>query len=287
MIAYNPEFLDITSFLSQEQNNFLISLAQGISLDSLITETQDEKSIANKLCFDFIYTSAIIEGNTYTRGEAQTLFETRKPISSKSIDEANMLLNIKAALEYVLEEKPPITKHTIREIHQMLSQGLLPKKAQGGVRDIAVTIGNSDYIPLNNPQELEVQMDKMLTYFNKIFNPFDKAIYIHNNLAYLQYFQDCNKRLARIVQNLSLLNDGLPFLSFNALRAATEIKAQYKDAMLAYYEKGETKNFVDFFVREYANTLQTLQNFQNLQHKLDITKAPQANKSLRQKGKTR
>lgn len=282
MIAYNTKFLEIKSFISTEQNAFLQSLTQGICMQELLESMRDEKSIMHKLCFDFIYTSAVIEGNTYTRGEAQTLFETRKPISSKSIDEANMLLNIKSALEYVLEQKSPITKHSIREIHQILSQGLLPKKAQGGVRNIAVTIGNSDYIPLHNPQELEVQMDKMLQCYTQIHNPFDKAIYIHNNIAYLQYFQDCNKRLARTLQNLSLLNDGLPFISFNASRAETEIKAQYKDCMLCYYEKGETKPYVDFFVAEYIKTLENIHAIQNI-HKQTL---PKTNKP-KHKGKTR
>ncbi|RLA06796.1 MAG: hypothetical protein DRQ51_08180 [Gammaproteobacteria bacterium] len=32
-----------------------------------------------------------------------------------------------------------------------------------------------------------------------IKNPFNQAIYLHNNLAYLQYFSDSNKRLARVM----------------------------------------------------------------------------------------
>ena len=258
MIPYNPAFLDKTSYLDPKESEHLLALATSINLQALLESIKDDKSIAHKLCFDFIYTSAVIEGNTYTRGEAQTLFETRKPISTKSIDEANMLLNIKAALEYVLEQKPTISKHTIREVHQILSQGLLPKKAQGGVRDIAVSIGNSDYVPLHNPQELELQMEQMLARYAEIDNPFDKAMYIHNNIAYLQYFMDCNKRLARTIQNLSLLNDGLPFLSLSASRAETEIKARYKDAMLDYYEKGDTKPYAEFFISEYASTLENI-----------------------------
>lgn len=266
MLAYNPSFLEQTSFLTQEQTLFLQNLASKVSLPTLLDGLHREKSIITKLCFDFIYTSAVIEGNTYTRAQADTLFETKSPISSKSIDEANMLLNIKSALEYVLEEKPPISKHTIREIHQILSQSLLPRKAQGGVRKIAVTIGSSDYVPLNDPQELDWQMDRMLEYYASITNPFDRAIYLHNNIAYLQYFQDCNKRLARTLQNLSLLNDGLPFVSFNARRAQTEIKAQYKDSMLCYYETGDPKPYTAFFLAEYTSTLETIHTIADNQH---------------------
>ena len=258
MIKYNPIFLEKTRFLSKAQSDDLHAISAGIDVNELIKNIENDKSIAHKLCFDFIYTSAIIEGNTYTRGEAEILFETCLPVSSKSVDDANMLLNIKSALNYILQEKPAITKHSIKEIHQILSQGLLPKKAQGGVRELAVMIGNSEYVPLNNPLELELQMERMISYYQKINNPFDKAIYIHNNTAYLQYFQDCNKRLARILQNLSLINDNMPFLSLNASRAQTEIKVQYKDAMIAYYESGDNKPYVGFFVSEYTKTLEAI-----------------------------
>ncbi|WP_236097023.1 MULTISPECIES: Fic family protein [Helicobacter] len=281
MIEYNPEFLEKTSFLGKAQSDNLRAICADIDLNEIIANIENRKSIAHKLCFDFIYTSAIIEGNTYTRGEAETLFETRLPISSKSVDDANMLLNIKYALDYILQEKPTITKHSIREIHQILSQGLLPKKAQGGVRELAVTIGNSEYVPLSNPLELELQMERMISYYQKIDNPFNKAIYIHNNTAYLQYFQDCNKRLARILQNLSLINDNMPFLSLNASRAQTEIKAQYKDAMIAYYESGDSKPYVSFFVSEYTKTLQAIKQISTpLIHKNTNT-SPQPTKSKR------
>ena len=103
MITFNPSFLEQTAFLSEEQNDILFTKLEDIDIDELFGEIENDKSIIYKLCFDFIYTSAVIEGNTYTRGEAETLFETKKPISSKSIDDANMLLNIKTALEYTMQ----------------------------------------------------------------------------------------------------------------------------------------------------------------------------------------
>lgn len=265
MVSYNADFLKKVNLLSNEQITYLDNLVQDIDTQNFLKDIPNDKSLVAKLCFDFIYTSAVIEGNTYTRGEAQTLFETKRPISSKSIDDANMLLNIKESLEYIITQQPPINKHTIRELHQILSQGLLTKQAQGGVRKIAVTIGNSDYIPLNNPQELEIQMDSILATYQTISNPFNKAIYIHNNIAYLQYFEDCNKRLARTLQNLSLMLDNKPFLSYNAARAETEIKAQYKDSLLAYYEKGDTLPYSQFFTSEYTKTLQTIKEIQKIQ----------------------
>lgn len=261
MISYNRKFLEKTVFLNETETEKLNRLLKNINTDDIIAQIDNDKSIAAKLCFDFIYTSAVIEGNTYTRGEAQTLFETKKSVSGKSIDDANMLLNIREALRYVLSEKPLINKHTLKELHQILSQGLLPFDARGCVRKIPVIISNSEYRPLDNPHELELQSDIMLDIYKTICNPFDKAIYIHNNIAYLQYFQDCNKRLARLVQSLSLIHDKMPFLSYNAFIAAAEIAARYKDSLLAYYEHGDTKPYTEFFISEYSKTLLLINEF--------------------------
>lgn len=140
-----------------------------------------------------------------------------------------------------------MNKRTIKEIHQILSQGLLPPNTSGCVRTTPVFISNSEYKPLDNPQSLETQIEIILNTYNSIENIFDKAIYIHNNISYLQYFQDCNNMLARILQALSLINNNIPFLSYNARQAKAEITAQYKDALLAYYENGDTKQYTDFF----------------------------------------
>ncbi len=259
MISYNPEYIKKTIFFTKAETDNLLKITSNINIDNIIKQIND-KSLADKMCFDFIYTSAVIEGNSYTRGEAQTLFETKKPVSTKNIDDANMLLNIKTALNYVLFEKPVINKHTIKEVHQILSQGLLPPNKIGCVRTTPVFIANSDYKPLDNAHSFETQMDIMLNTYNSIENIFDKAVYIHNNTAYLQYFQDCNKRLARIMQTLSLINNNMPFLSYNALEAKAEISALYKDALLAYYEQGDIKPYTKFFIAEYTKTINLIIN---------------------------
>ncbi len=142
----------------------------------------------------------------------------------------------------------------IKYYHKIFYQ----KKAQGGVRLTETYISNSNYLPLNNPQELKNQLDRILNISQKIVNPYNQAIYLHNNIAYLQYFQDCNKRLARLVQNLSLINNNLAFLSYDAQRAESQIMAQYKDSLITYYEQGNVQSYKDFFISEYKKTLEAV-----------------------------
>lgn len=255
-IEFNAGFLEQTAFLSEEESRALMEQCRGICFDDFVKN--DQTKVIEKLCFDFVYTSAQIEGNTYTKAEAETLFETQKPIGSKTINDAIMLLNIKEALEYVLAQKPPLNKHSIREIHQILSSNLLPKVAQGAVRKIPVFIGSSAYRPINNPIELDCKMDLLLQKAEQIANPFDKAIYLHLNLAYLQYFQDCNKRLARMIQNLALVSEGYPFLAYDSNDSS--IISQYKESIIAYYERGEAKPYTNLFIKEYQNNLELLKS---------------------------
>ena len=70
-------------------------------------------------------------------------------------------------------------------------------------------------------------------------------------------------------------------MALNASRAQTEIKAQYKDAMIAYYESGDSKPYVSFFVSEYTKTLQAIKQISTpLIHKITNT-SPKPTKSKR------
>ena len=55
-------------------------------------------------------------------------------------------------------------------------------------------------MPLDNPYLLEEQLQRLLDVALTINDPFEQAVFAHCNLAYLQYFKDCNKRTARLVQ---------------------------------------------------------------------------------------
>lgn len=244
-MQYNPQYLENLNILSEDEKYLLEKLNNKISLKEILSN----KRFVEKIEIDFIHTSAKIEGNEYSISETMRLLESKKPISSKSIDDANMILNLKDAWDYMLNNDLKITKQSIREIHTLLSQRLLPINQQGCVRTIDVAIAGSNYKPLNNPLELEMQMDKLLDVYDSIQNPYDRAIYIHNNLAYLQYFSDCNKRTARIMQNLSLKNSNKMLMILNT-ENEEETTIAYKDALLEYYKNGSHRLSANLFIKE-------------------------------------
>lgn len=258
---YNPKFLENTNIWTEKELEILHKMKEDMPIEVFLNSTGD-KGLIEGYGFDFVYTSAKIEGNTYDRYETITLLETGLGARNKKIEDAVMILNLKEAYDYVIKHSLEINKHTIREIHQILSQRLLRKEDQGGVRNISVQIGGSDYIPLQGSMELDIQMDSLLNIFSNIDDPFNRALYIHNNLAYLQYFKDCNKRTARVMQNVSLLKDNL--MIFTIKTNDSEEITSYKKGLVNYYERGDYEPYKEFFMRNYEKIHQDLLRWQGM-----------------------
>ncbi|HHS1389376.1 TPA: Fic family protein, partial [Neisseria meningitidis] len=138
----------------------------------------------------------------------------------------------------------------LKTTHSLISENLLEKGSGGVVRRDSVTISGTDYTPLSNPQSLDTELKWLLQEAPKIENPFDRAVYLHNNLAYLQYFKDCNKRTARNCMTLSLMRSGF----FPCVFSPDSYPA-YAEAVVAYYETGDYGLFKKYFISAYENTV--------------------------------
>jgi len=247
---YNPEFLNYTSILSFEDKEFLKNLQISFS------KVKTNKKLLESQEFEFVYVSAKTEGNTYTRGEAITLLERGLTAGGKSFYDAKMLENLKIAFEEFVINPKPITKELIKDIHFILNEGLLEKNKLANFRNEPVSIKGSEYLPPVGVEYINSEIDYLLNEYEKITNPFEKAIYIHCNFAYIQPFYDGNKRTARILQAITLANeDIMPLIS------KEKFIASYLDAVLIYYEKGEYKNYIEFFKKAYSEQYEYLKNF--------------------------
>ena len=244
---YNPSFLDYKPIFSKDELSLLEQINQELSLDIFL----HNHNLIEKFGFDFVYTSAKIEGNSYTKAEALTLLEYGKTSGGKSYSDAKMLINLNKTFKFILEDDCIINKHKIRTIHHILADDLIDDEALGNVRKKGVLIKGSDYIPLNDAITLESELDRLLQTIQTIQNPFDKALYLHNNLAYLQYFEDVNKRTARAILNLSLKCDNKMLLI-----PQEEFISTYIEGILEYYEKGSTQYIKEFFIKSYQKMYQ-------------------------------
>lgn len=243
MIAYNPAFLDNTDIFSNKELELLEKLNTTLTLEEFLANP----NLVENFGFDFVYTSAKIEGNAYTKAEAITLLEYGRTTGGKYSD-AKMLINLDKAFKFILTDDGVINKHKIRTIHKILADDSIDKSDIGVVRKKGVTIKDSEYVPLADSIRLESELDRVIDISKNIQNPYNKALYLHNNLAYLKYFSDVNKRTARTILNLSLKIDNKMVII-----PTEENIPLYIYGILEYYDKGTCNKSKEFFIKSYQN----------------------------------
>ncbi len=211
------------------------------------------REIFARLLIDLSWASSTLEGNTYTRLDTQRLIEFGQAADGKDAFETQMILNHKAAIEYLVgETRVAVDAASVTALHALLSDGLLRDPRSGGrVRKRAVEIGGSVYRPLAMPQRLLELFDITLHIAAEITDPFEQGFFLMVHLPYLQPFEDVNKRVSRLAANIPLLRHNLCPLSFIDVPPAA-----YVDAMLGVYELARVDLLRDVFVWAYERSCQ-------------------------------
>ena len=108
------------------------------------------RDILGRLLIDLAWASSQLEGNTYSRLDTQALLEFGQRAEGKNAKEAQMILNHKAAIEYLIPEAAESRVHrtTILSLHALLSDNLLDDPSEEGrLRTRPVNISGSSYTP--------------------------------------------------------------------------------------------------------------------------------------------
>lgn len=256
-VGYNREFLESytpnqTFYLSDSIRKHLNTIGQTpVSDHPAGTYARD---ILNRLLIDLSWASSRLEGNTYTRLDTQNLIEFGRVASGKEHVEATMILNHKAAIEFLIEDAEEIgfNTYTIRNLHALLSDNLLADPAGSGrTRNRIVEISGTVYRPLSIPQQLEEFFQLILGKADQIKDPFEQAFFIMVHIPYLQPFVDVNKRASRLGANIPLIKNNLCPLSF----VDVPDKA-YVEGTLGVYELCKVELLRDVFVWAYERSCQ-------------------------------
>jgi Fic family protein len=124
------------------------------------------KDILDRLLIDLSWSSSRLEGNTYTRLDTQRLIEEGLAAPGKDTLQAQMILNHKRAIEYLVHGvgqpggEVGVNRATVIALHALLSDGLLADPMDGGaLRTRMVGIGGSVYLPLAMPQRIAELFD--------------------------------------------------------------------------------------------------------------------------------
>ena len=254
-VGYQRAFLDdyrpnVTCYLPAETRQRLLDM--GRPPDSERPAGTYARTIYGRLLIDLSWNSSRLEGNTYSLLETERLLELGEAAEGKDAREAQMILNHKAAIELLVEQADEVgfNRYTILNLHALLADNLLGDPQAGGrLRRIPVGVAGTVYHPLEVPQLVEECFEQILDTAASITDPFEQAFFALVHLAYLQGFEDVNKRVSRLAANIPLIRGNLCPLSFVDVP-----ERAYIDGVLAIYELNRVELLRDVFVWAYGRS---------------------------------
>ena len=254
-VGYQHDFLDsyrpnVSRYLSIEESEYLQTIGQSnVANQAAGTHA---RQILNRLLIDLSCNSSRLEGNTYSLLDTRRLLDFGEVAEGRNQIETQMILNHKDAIEFLAEGADDIgfNRYTFLNLHGMLANNLLTNPlAEGRLRNIAVGVGQSSFLPLDVPSLIERYFDQILTIAAEINDPFEQAFFIMVQLPYLQPFDDVNKRVSRLGANIPLIIHNLAPLSFVEVSNAT-----YIEAMLGVYESNDVSLLKAVFIWAYERS---------------------------------
>ena len=251
-VGYRRDFLDdyqpnVTCYLPAETRLRLLEIGRPSGGER--PAGTYARTIYSRLLIDLSWNSSRLEGNTYSLLETERLLDLGEAAEGKDALEAQMILNHKAAIELLVDQADEIgfNRYTILNLHALLAENLLADPQAGGrLRRIPVGVGGTVYHPLEVPQLIEECLDQILDTAAAIADPFEQAFFALVHLAYLQSFEDVNKRVSRLAANIPLIRGNLCPLSFVDVP-----ERAYVEGVLGIYELNRVELLRDVFVWAY------------------------------------
>lgn len=242
------DVLNGANLFTEEELNILNELQEQYTDNiSKLSETEYRKALEH-LSIDLSWKSSEIEGNTYTLLETEALLKNKETAKGKTMEEANMLLNHKEAIDFSIQEKnylKPLSVIKIENIHSLLVQNL---NVDRNIRKGIVTVTGTKYKPLDNEHQIREALENMCELVNNRENIFEKSLLVLVLISYIQAFGDGNKRTARIISNGILIQNSYCPISFLTIDSV-----EYKKAMLIFYEQNNISAFKRIFIDQFEH----------------------------------
>jgi len=253
-VSYNQEFLDAyrpnnSYYLPGETRQRLLELG-GLPGDARPAGTY-ARQIFDRLLIDLTWNSSRLEGNTYSLLETERLIKEGEIAEGRNALDTQMILNHKAAIEFLVASASDtgFNRFTILNLHALLSDNLLDPNASGRLRTVPVVIGGTVYTPLAVPQRIDECFQQILDTASAIRDPFEQAFFSMMHLAYLQPFEDVNKRVSRFAANIPFIRQNLCPLSFVDVPGVA-----YLEGIIGVYELNRVELLRDVFVWAYERS---------------------------------
>ena len=254
-VGYDRQFLDTyrpneTFYLSQTEREHLHEVGRPVTAGQ--PAGTYARQVLSRLLIDLSWNSSRLEGSTYSLLDTTRLLEIGEEAEGKQRLDAQMILNHKDAIEFLVDDAGRIgfDGHTILSLHALLADNLLAdSRAAGRLRHIAVGIDGSVFYPLETPALIEECFGQILATATVIDDPFEQALFVMVQLPYLQPFDDVNKRVSRLAANIPLIKANLAPLSFEDVP-----RDLYTEAILGVYEMKRIELLRDVFIWAYGRS---------------------------------
>lgn len=157
------------------------------------------------------YTSNALEGNTLTESETKIVLEEGVTIGGKPLKDHMEAIGHSQAYDFVYQciQRKQIDESLIQELHRLFYYRI--DLAQAGVyRTQKVYITGSKY-PVTSPENIA---DAMVAFIERLagmrqsMHPVACAALAHKEFVFIHPFIDGNGRVARLLMNLILLQEG-------------------------------------------------------------------------------
>ena len=204
----------------------------------------EQKELKDYFAIGLTYSSNALEGNSLTISETKVILEDGLTVGGKPLKDILEAVGHKKSYDfmYSLVKEKTISEEHIKQLHKLFYQGIDETNA-GVYRKQRVFISGSEYNVAPYDQ-IDMLMSAMIEKFNKVRaseHPIVFAAKLHQEFVYIHPFVDGNGRVARLLLNLALLQDGYPIVVIPPI-----CRSEY----IAALEKGhENENvFIEFIM---------------------------------------
>jgi len=202
-----------------------------------------------------------IEGNELNFTEAEKVLAGAQIVGrERDIQE---VLNYRNVLKFIEGfQAPELTEETIKHVHSLITDRIMPEETSGEYRKSQVVVKNSQTgeITFRPPPSVEIPylISDFLLWFNTLkleeMHPAMKAGIVHYELVRIHPFLDGNGRVARAVATLSLFRDGYDIKRFFSLEEYYDREPMhYYDALQSVAKlEGNLTYWLEYFIEGLA-----------------------------------
>ena len=205
------------------------------------------------------WTSNALEGNSLTESETKVLLEDGLTVGGKPLRDVFEAVDHAKAYDFMfsLFQDRRIDEQAVLKMHGLFYQNVDPGYA-GRYRDVTVLVTGSRY-PVAAPEKVQGEMERLFAWIQKEregYHPVEFAAQLHKRFVFIHPFINGNGRVARLIMNLALIQDGyLPAIVPPILRG------DYV-SLLERAHRDDT-DFVEFIAeREFESQKEILRLFQ-------------------------